>query len=207
MDIIWNKTKEILVKSKYKMIILEEGLENGYDECEKLNIPEDSVLASVVKNCNGIYIDNWIRILGQGNEKQKGVLYYNTLVDDSCIYGMFIVANDVVGGIYAINISKYENDKNLIWYFAPDTLEWECLDMNYSDFIAWVANGNISEFYETMRWNDWTVDCEKIEFDKACLIYPFLWAKECEINSAEKKTVPFEELMRLNFDYHKMINS
>lgn len=206
MDIIWNKIKEILVNSKYKVIISEE-LEKGYDECEKLNIPKDSVLASVVTNCNGIYIDNWIRILGQGNEKQKGVLYYNSLVDDSCIYGMFIVANDVVGGIYAINISRYENDKNLIWYFAPDTLEWECLDMNYSEFIAWSANGNIGEFYETMRWNNWIKDCEEIEFDMACLIYPFLWANECEINSADKKNIPFEELMRLNFEYYKKTNS
>lgn len=200
MDVIWNKIKEILVKSKCKMVILEENLGNGSDECEKLKIPKDSVLASVIRNCNGIYIDNWIRILGQGNEKQKGVLYYNTLVDDNCIYGMFIVAHDVIGGIFAINISKFETEKDMVWYFAPDTLEWESLEINYTDFLAFAAHGDLEGFYKSMRWNNWKVECEGIGFDEGCSIYPFLWANECKIDTADKRKVPFEEIMNLNFD-------
>lgn len=92
-------------------------------------MPKDSVLECVITNCNGICIDNWIRILGQGNKKQHGVAYYNNLSDDECLSGMFIVANDVVGGIYAINISKFETEKDMVWYFAPDTLEWESLEI------------------------------------------------------------------------------
>lgn len=151
MDNTWNKIKEILYKSKHEVIIFEGTIENGQRECGKLSIPNDSILASVVINCSGIYIDNWIRILGQGNEKRNGVSHYNTSVDDSCLYGMFIVANDVVGGIYAINISRYEYEKNMIWYFAPDTLEWENLSMKYLNFITWAAQGNVSDFYASMR--------------------------------------------------------
>ncbi len=205
MDNIWGKIKEISYKSNHEIIIFEGTLENGQKECKELNIPNDSVLASVVMNCNGIYVDNWIRILGQGNEMRNGVLYYNTLLDDSCLEGMFIVANDVVGGIYAINISRFEIDKSKIWYFAPDTLEWESLGMKYSDFIAWTAQGNISEFYESMRWDSWKNDCKKVELNTGYLIYPFLWAKECDKNTASKKVVLFDELMKLNFDYSKKL--
>ena len=205
MDNIWSKIREMLCKSKYEMTIFEGTLENGEKECKKLNIPSDTVLASVVMNCNGIYIDNWIRILGQGNEKRNGVFYYNTLIDDRCLDGMFIVANDVVGGIYAINISRFESEKSIIWYFAPDTLEWESLGMKYSDFVAWAAQGNINEFYESMRWDTWRSDCKKVELNTGYLIYPFLWAKECNKNTANKRIVLFDELMNLNFDYAKKL--
>lgn len=206
MDVIWKKIRSILDNSKNMLCIYEETTENGQIECEKLNIPADSVLTSVVMNCSGICIDNWIRILGQGSEKRNGVLYYNTLIDDSCLDGMFIVANDVVGGIYAINISRFENEKSIVWYFAPDTLQWESLGMKYLDFIAWTACGNTSEFYETMRWNEWIMDCKNIEFDSGYLIYPFLWANECDINSANRKKVSFDELMKLNFDYYNKLS-
>lgn len=206
MHSIWNEIKKICHESTYEIIIFEGTLENGQRECEKLNISNDLVLASVVKNCNGISIDNWIRILGQGNQIRNGVLYYNTLLlDDSCLNGMFIVGNDVVGGIFAINTSKFGIDKYMVWYFAPDTLEWESLGMKYADFIAWAVQGNINEFYESMRWCTWKNDCKKIHSDFGCLIYPFLWAKECDINTATKKSVSFDELMKLNFDYSKKL--
>lgn len=199
MNTVWSEIKEILCKSKSEIIIFEGSIENGKNECEKLNIPNDSVLASVVVNCNGIYINHWIRILGQGNEKQNGIMYYNTLINDSCLDGMFIVANDVVGGIYAINLSRYDIEKNMIWYFAPDTLEWENLGMRYSDFIVWIVQNHVNQFYESMRWNNWRSDCRNLEFNKGYLIYPFLWAKECDIDNADKKIVLFDELMSLNF--------
>lgn len=202
MDSTWSKIKQMLYESKHEMIIFEGTIDAGQSECEKLSIPKDSVLATVVKNCSGIYIDNWIRILGQGNEKQNGVMHYNCcLLEHSIIKGMFIVANDVVGGIYAINISGFETDKNKIWYFAPDTLEWESLGMKYLDFIAWAAQGNLNDFYEAMRWDEWRNDCKKLEFNTCYLIYPFLWAKECDINTASKKIVLLDELISLNFDY------
>lgn len=204
---MWRTIKEMLCKSKYDIMILEGTIENGRRECEKLHIPSDSVLANVVMNCNGICIDNWIRILGQGSEKRNGILYYNTLIDNNCLDGMFIVANDVIGGIYAINIARFEIEKSMIWFFAPDKLEWESLGMKYSNFLAWAAQGNTSEFYESMRWDGWKHDCKKMELNAGYLIYPFLWAKECDINTASKKRVLFDELMSMNFDYSSKIQT
>lgn len=39
-----------------------------------------------------------------------------------------------------------------------------------------------------------------IGFDEGCSIYPFLWANECKIDTADKRKVPFEEILNLNFD-------
>ena len=56
-----------------------------------------------------------------------------------------------------------------------------------------------------MRWNSWKEDCSNINFEKAYLIYPFLWSNECDLDSATKRVVPFRELMELNIDYAKKL--
>ncbi|MBE5932641.1 MAG: DUF2625 family protein [Lachnospiraceae bacterium] len=205
MDNIWKKLQDLFCKSNYDIIIYDGVKEIGKNECDKLNIPYDSALASVVMNCSGIIVDNWIKILGHGNENRNGVLHHNSIAKSSYLDGMFIVATDIVGGIYAINISRFHVDKSVIWYFAPDTLEWESMSMKYIDFIAWTLTGNINDFYESMRWNNWREECKNMEYNTCKLIYPFLWSKECDINSATKRNVIFDELMNLNFDYAEKI--
>ncbi len=199
MKNIWQEILNITEKSNRNIKILNSNNFNGKEDCEKLRIPSDSVLFSVLVNSNGIIIDDWIRIWGQSDSMNAGVLYYNSKFKDY-ISGMILVASDVVGGLFAINITRF-NEKNLIWYFAPDTLEWECLDMKYNEFITWTFQGNIDEFYTTMRWKNWKNDVKGIEINKAFLIYPFLWAKECDIETASKKIVAIDEIIEMNFEY------
>ena len=52
---------------------------------------------------------------------------------------MIIIAIDLVGGLFALNIGGFEDDIGMVWYFAPDTLSWESLGFNYSEFIAWLS--------------------------------------------------------------------
>lgn len=121
------------------------------------------------------------------------------------LVGCPITRMQVVGGIYVINISRFENGENMIWYFSLDTLERENLSMKYLNFITWTAQRNVSDFYASMRWDGWRRDCKKIEFNIGCLIYSFLWAKKCNKNIAQKKIVLFDELMHFNFYYLKKL--
>lgn len=114
---------------------------------------------------------------------------------------MFVVATDVIGGIFAINQGKYCEDIGKVWYLAPDTLEWESLSFEYSEFIAWLAQGNINEFYQSMRWENWRDLATNVEIDQGILIYPFLWSDEIVIQNATKKIVPFYELISINMEY------
>lgn len=57
-----------------------------------------------------------------------------------------------------------------------------------------------------MRWENWEADCSKISFENVMHIYPFLWAKECNINTASKKIVPFNELFDLNLEFWAKFN-
>jgi hypothetical protein len=133
---VWQEIINIANKTSRDFEIINGDIDSGQNECINLNIPVDSVLYSVVTHSKGIIIDHWIRVWGQTSSVSNGVFYYNNKYGDN-VHGLFLVASDVLGGLYAVNITRY-NDNNLIWYFAPDTLEWECLDMKYNEFIAWV---------------------------------------------------------------------
>ena len=66
-----------------------------------------------------------------------------------------IVATDVVGGTFAINAGKFSDVVGHVWYFAPDTSDWEDLGLKYPEFLAWLSKGNVEEFYQSMKWEGW----------------------------------------------------
>jgi hypothetical protein len=179
---------------------------DGKETLDILQITSKSVLGSIVLNTSGIVLDNWIRILGYDSESNRGILSYNAIGTDgnaTKIDKMLIIADDVVGGVFALNAGKFSVGTGDVWYFASDTLEWELLEMKYSEFIAWVAQGNIDEFYSSMRWSTWKKDSKSVKFDEAILIYPFLWSNEIQLETADKKIVPVEELLSINLEYYK----
>lgn len=197
---LWNEVVGMIFESNRKVQIFDGSHEVGRMELELLNLNGRSVLGTVILYTSGICIDNWVRIIGQTCIERKGLITYNNVGEKIFLDGMLIIGQDIVGGIFAINNRRFIDGLHKVWYFAPDTLEWECLDMKYAEFFTWLINGNIDEFYSSMRWNNWREDCKNVTFDEVILIYPFLWAKECNLNRASKKVVSYEELKELNFE-------
>lgn len=206
---LWEEVNSMFINSNRKILINLDESKDGIRTLEILDITSKSLLGSIVLNTCGIVIDNWIRILGHDSDINRGILSYNSIVKNGVatqIEKMLIVADDVVGGLFALNVGKFTEGIGYIWYFAPDTLEWELLEMKYSEFIDWVVQGNIDDFYSTMRWSTWKEEAKNIKFNEAILVYPFLWSNEIKIEKADKKVVPVEELLRINQEFSKKFN-
>ncbi len=203
---LWQQINNMFINSKRELKFSIGELQDGVKVLDILKITSESILGSIVLNTSEIVIDNWIRILGHGSNINRSILSYNLIQEDGIakqIDKMLIVGDDVVGGIFALNAGKFSERIGEVWYFAPDTLEWETLEMKYSEFITWIIKGNIDEFYTTMRWSEWKDQCKNIKFNDAVLIYPFLWSNEIELDKADKKIVSAEELLRINQEYSK----
>lgn len=200
---LWNEIINMFDSSTSKIEIVAGKDAVGESIVDELNLNRSTVLATTICNVSGITIDNTIRILGQGDHNLNGINIINAVKDGvpTKIHDMLIVGTDVFGGMYAMNLAEVNGTIGNIFYFAPDTLEWESMDMKYSQFLYWTVHGNTGEFYNSMKWNGWEKTAQSTGFNEGILIYPFLWSKEINVETAKKSIVPFEELISVNMEY------
>lgn len=199
MKIEWKEIEQLFQKSSNRIRM---KLFNNEDKSviEELNVNEQSVLGQVLLNVSGVVINDYLRIWGND---EPNILYQNNKVKQFYSGNKLIVANDIWGGLFAISNGDFEGNMRDIWYFAPDLLEWENLDINYAEFLSWACGSGLEEFYQSFLWEDIDSILREINVNQAILIYPFMWAKECNLETADKKIVPLEELVAINADYQK----
>jgi len=166
-----------------------------------------SLMGAIVYETGGILIDNgWIRILGAGNDRMKRSLpdwnKGKTFSEFGEIPPYMLIADDAVGGLFAINGGFFGNDNmGKIYYFAPDTLEWESLDISYSQFLMFCFGSDLNRFYSNFRWQSWVEDLKTLEPDYAYIFYPYLWTKEgSDINSVSRSVAPMQEVYDFNME-------
>lgn len=144
---------------------------------------------SVMEDCGGIVFDNWIRLYGCGrlNVMEKNKKYNNDVMD-------IIIGEDIIGGLFALK-------DDFIYYFAPDTLKWENLNIYYTDFMSWLINRklDLDKFYESYRWDDWKEMVKGLDLDNGISFYPALFNKS-DINDRSKKIVSMDEIIGINFN-------
>lgn len=204
---LWGELIEMFENSPSQIKRIDGDISVGSKIVKELNINDRTTLATMILCASGITVNKCIRILAQGNDDLPSISKVNRVCEGkpSKISGFLIVATDIFGGLFAMNVEETNGEVGNIFYFAPDTLEWKSLDMKYSQFLYWTVNGNTVEFYETMKWSDWEKYADEAGFDQGILIYPFLSSKEIEIESASKKIVPLEELININMKYRNKI--
>ena len=117
-----------------------------------------------------------------------------------------LIADDAMGGFFLLNVGGLGNDLGKVYYFSPDNLEYEPLDLNYTDFLNFCFNNNLDEFYKGYRWTNWKEEISKLSGDKTYNFFPTLWTKEGkDINKVSRKAVPVEEQYNLNLDFRKQL--
>jgi hypothetical protein len=167
-------------------------------------------LGAIAYHCGGILIQNgWIRILGSGSWKlNRDISVWNKLNienENPRLNGALLVADDVLGGFFAINNGLLGSSVGNVFYLSPDTLEWEDLELKFSDFLYWTLAGNTNKFYESFRWSGWQDEVKKISGDEAISIYPFLWAEGEDIEKRSRRVVPIQELWGLTIEKRKKL--
>jgi hypothetical protein len=84
---------------------------------------------------------------------------------------------------------------------APDSLRWESLGRDYSDFLRFLFVGDLARFYAAARWEDWEKDTAALSLDDGFSICPPPWTAEGKQSERpSRKAVPMSELVGLHFD-------
>lgn len=203
----WQEIQDILNQGETPYTILPKKDLHAQTTLLHMQITTKSYLGCIAYETGGILFDNgWIKLLGSGNEHIYGdLLSWNGQAPPESGQSMIakpiakalVVAYDVVGGFFALNGGGL-GEQPSIYYFAPDTLEWEDTELSYSEFVIWLASGRLNQFYETMRWNGWQEDISALSPDCAIHFYPPLWTQEGSADQSSKKAVPVVEFWNIN---------
>ncbi|HZS47895.1 MAG TPA: DUF2625 domain-containing protein [Blastocatellia bacterium] len=161
-----------------------------------------SPMGAIIYETGGILVDfGWIRILGSGHPRLPRTLpgwnAGRTTHGDEKSPPFLLVADDVIGGFFAIDGGGLGEARGNVYYFAPDALAWEDLGCGYSGFIRWCLAGDIARFYADYRWSTWEEDVAKLPGDQGYMIYPPLAARGPSIDERHRGSVPLAELYDL----------
>jgi len=207
---------ELIETKEPAIILLRQWVEDADVPCELLepNADREAVLAEVqvtthstlgalAYDTGGLLVDDgWLRILGSGHPRLERTLPgWNA----GRAQGFYLVADDAAGGFFALNAGALGPEKGSVYYWAPDSLEWECLDLGLSDFVYCFLSSRIEAFYEELRWPSWRADVRNLSSDQCFSFFPFLWAREGSVESSLRGIVPVSEAFDLKMDLARQI--
>lgn len=181
-DTLFNDIKN---KENIKLLSVDSKIRTEFEN--KYYKLQDKLFYEFMQNCGGIIIDNWIRLYGCG---ELNVVEKNEMIINDYNFDI-IMGEDVLGGVFALK-------DNVVYYYAPDTLKWECLDVYYTNFMNWLINDpqNVNLFYKDFRWSTWKHDCEGLNITQGFSFYPLLVLKY-DIEQRSRKIININEIINI----------
>ncbi len=164
-----------------------------------------SPMGAVIYETGGILVDHgWLRILGSGHPRLPRSLPNWNRPRTSRAPGVpppfLLIADDIVGGFFAIDGGGLHAAPGKVCYCAPDSLRWENTNRGYSDFLVFCFKGNLNQYYESLRWPGWQEELKSLPGDKVMSIYPPLWTKGPSISERHRGPTSISEFYRLMVD-------
>jgi Protein of unknown function DUF2625 len=211
-DPAWPLVKQWIEAASNPVEVLDARDPDRSRSLEALQVTTRSPMGAVVYETGGLLIDEgWLRILGSGHPRLPRTLPdWNKGRNWSAADAppaILLVADDVIGGSFAVNGGALPGPLGHVHYFAPDRLEWESLNRGYSDFLLWTLSGDLQTFYEGHRWPDWSAEVRELPGDRVFCIYPFLWAQGPPIAERRRRVVPMDEMLNLQFDLRRQLST
>ncbi len=210
-DSAWPEIREMMKSAKNKVEVLPVDATKAEDALYKSQVTTRSPMGAIVYETGGILIDNgWVRILASGSSKlnrslpdwNKGKSFSNW--DE--VPKFLLIADDAVGGFFMLNGGQLGEDQGKIYYFSPDNLNFEALNITYTEFLQFCFYGDLPKFYANLRWKNWKDDLTNLSPDEAFNFFPFLWTKEGkDIDKNSRKKISVEEQYQFNIEQRKTL--
>ncbi len=164
-----------------------------------LQVTSRSPMGALALETGGLLVDHgWLRILGGGHPRLPRPIHEWNLIREpgraTRLPGAILVGDDVLGGFFAINGGGIGPAMGHVYYFAPDSLEWEDVASSYSEWLVGMMSGDLEKFYAGFRWPDWQKEIEGLSANQGISVYPFLSTNQEPIGARSRRAVPIEEL-------------
>lgn len=137
-DPAWPLVQEWLAEATNRHEVLPREPQRAASALQQLQVTTRSPMGAVVYETGGILIDGgWLRILGSGHPRlMRDPAQWTQSKAECQTLRALLIADDACGGFFALNGGGLGEDVGSVYYFAPDTLNWESLDVGYTDFYS-----------------------------------------------------------------------
>jgi hypothetical protein len=201
-DPAWPIVEGMLARAKNQVEVLPVEREQGERTLVSIQVTTRSPMGTIAYRTGGLLVDHgWVRVLGSGHPRlPKDLAGWNFPDGNPArarLPGAFLVADDVLGGFFALNGGALNGPRMNVFYFAPDALRWEDTHHGYTEFLDFLFSGDLEKFYSGQRWRDWRQAVEALAGDRVFDFYPMLSAwSDGGIESRSRKTAPIAEVWR-----------
>jgi Protein of unknown function DUF2625 len=212
-DPMWPHIQQWMENSPNRIEIASRDKKKASQILVDFQLSTHSSLGAVVWESAGIWVWNgFLRVLGSGDSEMiSGLQEWNQpeVFSETGFspLSVTLVAHDILGGFFAWNhhgpLGKNEN----IFYFAPDTLQWEDMEFGYTNFIQWAMVGDVQQFYTPFLWGTYETDVSQIDSEHGVSFWPMLWDQQTTIDKKSRRIVPQKELWRLHIYMAKQLAS
>ena len=184
-------TNAIQVRAPDKMLAAETLVE--------MQVTTASPLGAIAFHTGGLSVaDGFVRVLGSSDE--RGVRDWNRaagVLDQSYV----LVADDVLGGQFAMNHGGFAGPDGMVHYLPPDQLEWVDLNSDYGDFLGWCFSGDLPAFYAAHAWERWLTE-DLPGWGEAWAFAPLPWtAPGADLAALSREVVPAEAVWRAKREF------
>ncbi|MEV0578059.1 DUF2625 family protein [Streptomyces sp. NPDC050392] len=219
-DPAWRELQEMLSASSVPVQVLPVDVDEGRRCLLQLQVTARSMLGALALNTGGLLVDNgWMRVFGGGSVISGGLPSLGTTNRFPAGFDPvwhpatgLVVGHDVVGGVFALNggdpaAAGRPGGPGQMTYFAPDTLEWEAMEMGHSGWVSWLLSGRLETFYDGLRWPGWREEAAALAFGEGISVYPFLWSKEArdDLAATSRRPVPMREVIGVAADFARQM--
>lgn len=202
----WELVSQWIREAKNKVQVLPRTPARADSTLLAAQVTTRSPMGAVIYETGGMLVDNgWIRIIGSGSPiLQRTVASWNK----NKLPGMLLVADDVLGGFYALNGGAFGPESlGQIFYFAPESLRWQATNKTYSEFLVFCFSGKLKDYYHGLRWKGWEQEVGTLTGDQGFACYPFLFTKEGKTAANNQRSaVPIAELWTFGQDMQQQLD-
>ena len=208
----WDLVQQWANEAANQIEFLPKTEQHAKDCLISMQVTTRSLMGAIIYETGGILVDNgWIRILGSGCERlPRGMHTWNwdrATTPDGRKPEAVLIADDAVGGFFALDGGRLGDGKGSIFYFAPDTLKWEDMERGYSGFLDWCFTGDLEDYYQGYRWSGWREDVAELDGNQVFQFFPWPFTKGTPLVDRRRAAITIEEVWGLFIGNSLLIDS
>jgi hypothetical protein len=209
VDPAWPELEAAARKSR-RVTILPRDAEAARFCLEKLQVTTRSSLGALAHETGGLLVEEhgWLRVFGCGHQRLPRALGQWNETLGVPISDFLLIADDVVGGAFAVNGGALGPALGNVFYFAPERLTWEDMHVSHGAFVRWIFGGDVESFYENLRWPGWENEMKHVGGDQALSLYPPPWTTEGkDVSQVSRRAIPAREVWALQQDLARQLGA